>query len=111
MRLTWTCTDNVLHMEWLERGGPPVQPPERRGFGSTLIEHSMLADGAQIVSDFAPEGVTWTMTLPLGPAVVGGAVKPPRRRSAPGRTVPPLRSHSRTCASWWSRTSHWWQSN
>lgn len=77
VRLTWTCTDNVLHMEWLERGGPPVQPPERRGFGSTLIEHSMLADGAQIVSDFAPEGVTWTMTLPLGPAVVGGAVKPP----------------------------------
>lgn len=26
-----------IRLEWLERGGPPVRPPERRGFGTRLI--------------------------------------------------------------------------
>lgn len=30
-----------LRMEWRERGGPPVQAPERRGFGTTIIERSI----------------------------------------------------------------------
>jgi light-regulated signal transduction histidine kinase (bacteriophytochrome) len=30
-----------LQMNWRERGGPPVQSPERRGFGSTIIERSI----------------------------------------------------------------------
>lgn len=30
-----------LAVEWVERGGPPVKAPERRGFGSTIIERSI----------------------------------------------------------------------
>ena len=30
-----------LTLSWKERGGPPVQAPERRGFGSTIIEKSI----------------------------------------------------------------------
>jgi CheY-like chemotaxis protein len=30
-----------LCIEWRERGGPPVRAPERRGFGSTIIERSI----------------------------------------------------------------------
>ena len=30
-----------LTLRWKERGGPPVQAPERRGFGSTIIEKSI----------------------------------------------------------------------
>ncbi|MDJ0643461.1 MAG: GAF domain-containing protein [Erythrobacter sp.] len=30
-----------LQIEWRERGGPPVKPPKRRGFGSTIIERSI----------------------------------------------------------------------
>ncbi|BDI60218.1 HWE histidine kinase domain-containing protein [Qipengyuania nanhaisediminis] len=30
-----------LTIAWRERGGPPVQPPSRRGFGSTIIERSI----------------------------------------------------------------------
>lgn len=33
-----------LHIEWVERGGPPVQAPTRRGFGSTVIERSIPFD-------------------------------------------------------------------
>lgn len=30
-----------LALEWTERGGPPVRAPQRRGFGSTIIERSI----------------------------------------------------------------------
>lgn len=63
--LKWRLEQSVLSLEWAEDGGPAVSPPSRRGFGSTLIERSMAADGARITSDFATEGVRWTMILPL----------------------------------------------
>ncbi|SPF78173.1 HWE histidine kinase domain-containing protein [Pseudoprimorskyibacter insulae] len=30
-----------LLIDWVERGGPPVAPPQRRGFGSVIIESSI----------------------------------------------------------------------
>jgi CheY-like chemotaxis protein len=33
-----------LVIEWKESGGPPVQPPARRGFGTTIIERSIPFD-------------------------------------------------------------------
>src|SRR5690606_6590874 len=30
-----------LQVGWRERGGPPVKPQKRRGFGSTIIEQSI----------------------------------------------------------------------
>lgn len=53
-----------LELVWRERGGPPVTPPTRRGFGSRLIERQLGQDqrgGAAI--EFAPEGVVCRMTL------------------------------------------------
>ncbi|MET0533050.1 MAG: HWE histidine kinase domain-containing protein [Steroidobacter sp.] len=35
--------DNFI-IEWRERGGPPVQAPKRRGFGSTVIERTIPYD-------------------------------------------------------------------
>lgn len=35
---------SMLTIEWKERGGPPVQPPSRRGFGTTIIERSIPFD-------------------------------------------------------------------
>lgn len=101
VHLVWRLEANVLELEWAEHGGPPVAPPQRRGFGSTLIEHSMAADGAHITSDFAPEGVRWTMTLPLV-APLEGAGEAPAPIPAPATydpaptppgtdTLPPLR--------------------
>lgn len=47
-----------LDMTWTERGGPCVTLPERRGFGSRLIERGLAAElsGAAVI-DFRPEGV------------------------------------------------------
>ncbi|SDC74563.1 HWE histidine kinase domain-containing protein [Belnapia rosea] len=33
--------DNTLLLRWRERDGPPVVPPNRRGFGTTVIERSI----------------------------------------------------------------------
>ena len=33
--------DGALIIRWREHGGPPVQAPTRRGFGSTVIEHTV----------------------------------------------------------------------
>ncbi|WP_232830813.1 HWE histidine kinase domain-containing protein [Tropicimonas sp. IMCC34011] len=33
--------DGALSLDWTERDGPPVAPPTRRGFGSTIIERSI----------------------------------------------------------------------
>ena len=33
-----------LRLEWREQGGPPVQPPRRQGFGTTIITRSVPYD-------------------------------------------------------------------
>jgi PAS domain S-box-containing protein len=59
-------TPRVLRLRWLETGGPPVKRPEKRGFGSRLIENGLAAelDGA-VQLDFRPEGVRCEMTAAL----------------------------------------------
>ncbi len=48
----------AVRLTWSERGGPPVHPPKRRGFGSTLLERALALDlGGQVSLDFAPPGV------------------------------------------------------
>lgn len=56
----------ALEFRWIERGGPKVDAPSRRGFGSRLIEQGMaqeLGGEAQIVFD--PEGVQFRLRAPL----------------------------------------------
>lgn len=55
-----------LSLEWIERGGPPVEPPTRRGFGSTLLHRVLAAQAqAEIAIDFAPQGLRFSMRAPL----------------------------------------------
>ena len=35
------CDKSGMTIDWKERGGPPVKPPTRRGFGTTIIEKSI----------------------------------------------------------------------
>jgi two-component system CheB/CheR fusion protein len=55
-----------LHLTWSERGGPPVQQPQRRGFGSRLVERSLAAElDGQVHLRFDPPGVVCTIRAPL----------------------------------------------
>ena len=66
--IAWTVQNQELQLSWMERGGPPVVPPSRRGFGTVLIERSAMACGGSAKATYDTEGVTWDITLPL----VGG---------------------------------------
>lgn len=58
--------DHRLHLDWRETGGPPVQPPRRRGFGSRLIERGLPGELAgEVHLDFPPEGLHCTMEMSL----------------------------------------------
>ena len=57
---------NRLHLRWVETGGPPVMRPERRGFGTRLIERGLAQDLQGAVQiDFAPAGVVCTVDAPI----------------------------------------------
>lgn len=50
---------------WQERGGPPVRPPSREGFGSILIDRSIPYDlGGRGDLAFEPEGITARLVIP-----------------------------------------------
>lgn len=57
--------DSRLSIEWRETGGPPVEPPERKGLGTDLItrlvERALRAD---VAMDYRPEGLVCRMILP-----------------------------------------------
>ena len=70
VQVTW-CSNLVdgkrhLRFRWLELEGPPVAPPERTGFGSTLIRRSFAAGhGVKVHLAYPPEGVTLMIEAPL----------------------------------------------
>ena len=73
IRISWgldaTKTPPHLHLRWEESGGPPVQAPTRRGFGTRLIERSLALDlEGDVEIRFAPDGVVCTVDAPLEPA-------------------------------------------
>ncbi|WP_438752527.1 sensor histidine kinase [Pararhizobium sp. O133] len=56
----------VLDMTWTEVGGPPVEEPARRGFGSILIERSLdKVMGSSVKVEYLPAGLTAIVRLPL----------------------------------------------
>ena len=47
-----------LRLRWEERGGPQVEPPAARGFGTTLIQYAAAGElGGPAELTFAPEGL------------------------------------------------------
>lgn len=72
VRIVWHtargATGRTLHLCWSAHGGPTVTRPERRGFGSRLIERTLTDTlGGDVALRFAPDGVTCTMTAVIQP--------------------------------------------
>jgi len=68
VRLDWRTSDlhdgvRMLEVTWRESGGPPVNPPERRGSGLSLIELGI--NEARVDMDFKSDGLVCAMTIPL----------------------------------------------
>ncbi len=75
--LHWSVSDapeRRLKLVWRESGGPPVEPPPRRGFGSRMVLRAISQEfGGKVTMDFRPEGLVCTVT----DAVLGGGPRTP----------------------------------
>ena len=63
--INWMVMGDVLNLQWVERGGPTVSTPSRRGFGTTLIEQSAKSEGGKAEQLIEPEGLTWKISMKL----------------------------------------------
>jgi PAS domain S-box-containing protein len=58
IKLTWSCAeDGQLTLRWTELNGPRIKMPERKGFGSRLIEQTVSQIGGKARFDWPSEGL------------------------------------------------------
>lgn len=69
--LTWKVVGNRFLMSWTERGGPPVPPPLRQGFGTKVLTAlvNMSVDG-EATLDYPAAGLTWELKCPAANALM-----------------------------------------
>lgn len=69
----WSVEGERLKILWRERGGPPVAMPSGTGFGSRLIESSILREfGGETFAEYRAQGLERVMVLPLSDRVSVG---------------------------------------
>ncbi len=74
-----------LLIDWRESGGPPVSPPQRRGFGSTIIERSIPFElGGTVKIEYPPEGVEAQFLVPSR-FVDWSTIRPQKRKPGPDK--------------------------
>jgi two-component system CheB/CheR fusion protein len=72
--LSWSFGDEngapeSFRMEWREKGGPPVKPSTRKGFGRFVTDQMVTrALNATVETDFASEGLRWRLQMPASDA-------------------------------------------
>ncbi|MBO1021209.1 sensor histidine kinase [Methylobacterium sp. SD274] len=58
--------ERVLELRWTESGGPLVKAPERKGFGSTLLQRVLAQQcNADVDITYGAEGLHFRMVAPL----------------------------------------------
>ena len=63
--ILWTVNGRTLDMKWVEAGGPKIEAPIRRGFGTRLIEASVRGAGGDAKMSTGAGGVRWDIAFPL----------------------------------------------
>ncbi len=76
VEVSWRLAQGRIELSWQERDGPPVQAPERTGFGSKLLKTAFAADMGEATIAYEKDGVRCAIALP--------AVEPTRARPLAG---------------------------
>jgi two-component sensor histidine kinase/PAS domain-containing protein len=64
-----------FRLTWRERGGPKVHAPQRRGFGSHLLERALPAElSGKVKIEHHPDGLLFELTSPLAALQEGVAL-------------------------------------
>ncbi|MHC2333727.1 PAS domain S-box protein [Bradyrhizobium sp. USDA 4454] len=65
VKLTWSRSkDGQLSLRWTELDGPSVNAPQRKGFGSRLIEGTINPLGGKVLFDWRAEGLLCEIAVP-----------------------------------------------
>lgn len=70
LEVRWSVSNSegerMLNLDWLEKGGPKVEQPRRRGFGTTLLEKVVAVQcQAKVELNYHPDGLRFAMALTL----------------------------------------------
>ena len=72
--VTWRLMNDGqqrLAIQWQEAKGPPVLPPQRKGFGSIVVERMALQiSGASSSLNYLSAGVIWYLEAPVNAVIV-----------------------------------------
>ena len=65
--ISWTIDEpkQRLRLVWTERGGPAVQPPARRSFGTRMMESLGHQLNGQVQLAYEPSGFVYSLDVPL----------------------------------------------
>ena len=70
-RLDESADQPELIFNWQERGGPRVEPPQRKGFGAELLEKTLAFElKGKTTMNYDPSGLHCTIAIPLNRRVV-----------------------------------------
>jgi PAS domain S-box-containing protein len=61
--IAWVRQEDSVRLTWEERGGPPVVPPTRAGFGQVVFERTGASLEGSLRTDFHPEGFLCTIDI------------------------------------------------
>jgi two-component sensor histidine kinase/PAS domain-containing protein len=65
LTVTWERAGGKVRIRWEEWGGPPVEKPQRTGFGRMLLERLVGASlNGTVDLDFRADGLVCTLTFP-----------------------------------------------
>lgn len=68
IEIDWKTDGQVLQIDWCERDGPKVKPPDKYNFGSRLILRTLKQLKAEFEPTFAETGYCYRMKVPLANA-------------------------------------------
>jgi two-component sensor histidine kinase/DNA-binding NarL/FixJ family response regulator len=71
VEIAWTMDESKqrLRLVWTERGGPAVEPPTRRSFGTRMMESIGQQLKGQVQLAYEPDGFIYSLDVPLGSVV------------------------------------------
>jgi PAS domain S-box-containing protein len=88
LSIRWENETGHLQLAWEETGGPTVQEPTSRGFGTRSVIASIESQlGGKAEFDWRPQGLLCRLSVPLSPQAAAPDRKAPLERPRAGRVV------------------------
>lgn len=63
--ISWRIEGRRRIIRWTESGGPPVEPPIKRGYGSVFLQRLLEGVDGAVTTTYAASGVVVEINLPL----------------------------------------------